>query len=30
MHCLFRALAMLPVLVPLCAFAANEKYASNS
>src|ERR1700730_4590948 len=25
MHGLFRALAMLPVLVPLCAFAANEK-----
>ena len=25
MHGLLRALAMLPVLVPLCAFAANEK-----
>ena len=25
MHGLFRALAILPVLVPLWAFAANEK-----
>jgi hypothetical protein len=25
MHGLLRALAMLPVLVPLCAFAANDK-----